>query len=162
MTIKILPGYDRPKEVGTLFAEYTEMLLKGDPSFGKYLEIQNYEEELKHLEAKYGLPEGRLYLSFPEDRLAGRIGPRKSDAKSGEMKRLYVRPAYRGSRIGSRLVQKILADAEEIGYRCMLLDTLPFLQDAIRLYRKYGFYEIPRYNNNPMDSGIYMRLELQG
>ena len=78
------------------------------------------------------------------------------------MKRLYVRPAYRGSQIGSRLVQKILADAEEIGYRCMLLDTLPFLQDAIHLYRKYGFYEIPRYNNNPMDSGIYMRLELQG
>ena len=162
MTIKILPGYDRPKEVGTLFAEYTEMLLKGDPSFGKYLEIQNYEEELKHLEAKYGLPEGRLYLAYQEDRLAGCIGLRKIDAKSCEMKRLYVRTAYRGSQIGSRLVQKILADAEEIGYRCMLLDTLPFLQDAIRLYRKYGFYEIPRYNNNPMDSGIYMRLELQG
>lgn len=123
MTIKILPGYDRPKEVGTLFAEYTEMLLKGDPSFGKYLEIQNYEEELKHLEAKYGLPEGRLYLAYQEDRLAGCIGLRKIDAKSCEMKRLYVRPAYRGSQIGSRLVQKILADAEEIGYRCMLLDT---------------------------------------
>lgn len=162
MTIKILPGYDRPKEVEVLFSEYTDMLLKGDPSFGKYLEIQNYEEELKHLEVKYGLPEGRLYLAYQEDRLAGCIGLRKIDAKSCEMKRLYVRPAYRGRQIGSRLVQKILADAEEIGYRCMLLDTLPFLQDAIRLYRKYGFYEIPRYNDNPMDSGVYMRLELQG
>lgn len=76
------------------------------------------------------------------------------------MKRLYVRPAYRGSHIGSLLVQKVLTDAKEAGYRFMLLDTLPFLQDAIRMYKKYGFYEIPRYNDSPMDSSIYMRLEL--
>lgn len=160
MEIKILPGYDRLEEAAVLFSEYTDMLIEGDPSFREYLEIQDYEEELKHLEVKYGLPEGRLYLAYVEDRLAGCVGLRKIDEENCEMKRLYVRPAYRGSHIGSLLVQKVLTDAKEAGYRFMLLDTLPFLQDAIRMYKKYGFYEIPRYNDSPMDSSIYMRLEL--
>lgn len=76
MTIKILPGYDRPKEVGTLFAEYTEMLLKGDPSFGKYLEIQNYEEELKHLTsdtASSGLIPHSIQLYYVFIKIQGRF-----------------------------------------------------------------------------------------
>lgn len=76
------------------------------------------------------------------------------------MKRLYVRPAYRGSHIGGRLVEEVLADGKDMGYRYMYLDTLPFLQNAIDLYKKYGFYEIPKYNDSPMDTGIYMRREL--
>ena len=76
------------------------------------------------------------------------------------MKRLYVRPEFRGHRIGGQLIEKVIGDARDIGYTVLLLDTLPFLQNAIRLYRQYGFYEIPCYNDSPLDSSIYMRLDL--
>ena len=76
------------------------------------------------------------------------------------MKRLYVRPAFRGKRIGNQLVQKIIEDARKIGYSSILLDTLPFLRNAIHLYETYGFYEIDSYNDSPMDTSIYMKLDL--
>lgn len=76
------------------------------------------------------------------------------------MKRLYVRPEFRGNKIGYILIRQIINDAKEIGYRHMLLDTLPFLKSAIYMYKKIGFYEIPCYNNSPMSSSIYMKLNL--
>ena len=76
------------------------MLIEGDSSFQKYLEIQNYEEELEHLDVKYGMPDGRLYIAFYGGELAGCIGLRKIDERNCEMKRLYVRPAFRGKNIG--------------------------------------------------------------
>lgn len=160
MNIEIKPAYDFPQEVGELFAEYTDMLIEGDAAFKEYLAIQHYDEELQHLELKYGMPYGRLYLAYCDGRLAGCIGLRKIDEQGCEMKRLYVRPEFRGQHIGDRLVHKIIADAREAGYTHMLLDTLPFLQNAIRMYKKYGFYEIPGYNDSPMDTSIYMRLDL--
>lgn len=160
MTVKIIPAYDHPEEVGVLFTEYTDMLITGDPAFRQYLDVQNYEEELRHLEGKYGLPHGRLYLAYCENALAGCIGLRKIDQKNCEMKRLYVREQFRGKRIGEQLVQRILDDAKVIGYKHMLLDTLPFLESAIHMYRKYGFYEIESYNDSPMSTSIYMKLDL--
>lgn len=160
MNIQIRSAFEYPKEIALLFAEYTDLLRKGHPAIQKYLDLQGYEEEVKHLEVKYGPPFGRLYLAWQEGEPAGCIGLRKMDDKRCEMKRLYVRPAYRGRHIGERLVEKILADGKDIGYQYMYLDTLPFLQNAIYLYKKYGFYEIPKYNDSPMDTGIYMRLEL--
>ena len=160
MDIKILPAYDSPKEVAALFSEYTNMLIEGDASFLEYLEIQNYDAELEHLETKYGQPYGRLYIAYCDGKLAGCIGLRKIDVQNCEMKRLYVRPEFRRKRIGNRLVQKIIDDAKEIGYTYMLLDTLPFLKSAIHMYKQYGFYEIPSYNDSPMDTSIYMRLDL--
>ena len=142
MSTKILPAYRFPKEVAALFSEYTNMLIEGDASFQKYLEIQNYD------------------AAYCDDQLAGCIGLRKIDDENCEMKRLYVRPEFRGKRIGNQLVQKVIDDAREIGYAHMLLDTLPFLQSAIHMYRQYGFYEIPSYNDSPMDTSIYMRLDL--
>ncbi len=160
MNIEILPAYNSPQEVRALFAEYTTMLVEGDSAFKEYLEIQNYDEELEHLEVKYGLPYGRLYLAYCDGQAAGCIGLRKIDGQNCEMKRLYVRPAFRGNHIGDLLVRQIIGDAREIGYSCMLLDTLPFLQGAIYMYRKLGFYEIPSYNDSPMDTSIYMKLDL--
>lgn len=160
MQIHILPAYDRPEEVRVLFSEYTKMLIANDPSIQEYLTIQNYEEEIRHLEIKYGMPDGRLYLAYEGKKLAGCIGLRKIDSKNCEMKRLYVRPNFRGKKIGRQLVETILTDAKEIGYSHILLDTLPFLQHAIRLYQAYGFYEIASYNNSPMDTSIYMKLDL--
>jgi len=160
MSIKILPAYDFPEEIKLLFSEYTDILIEGDPSFKEYLEIQNYDDELKHLEKKYGLPYGRLYLVYYNNEVAGCIGLKKIDEKNCEMKRLYVRPKFRGKQIGEQLIEKIIKAAKEIGYSYMLLDTLPFLKGAIYLYKKYGFYEIASYNNSPMDTSIYMKLDL--
>ena len=160
MSVKILLAYDFPEEIKLLFSEYTDILIEGDPSFKEYLEIQNYDDELKHLEKKYGLPYGRLYLVYYNNEVAGCIGLKKIDEKNCEMKRLYVRPKFRGKQIGEQLIEKIIKDAKEIGYSYMLLDTLPFLKGAIYLYKKYGFYEIPSYNNSPMNTSIYMKLNI--
>lgn len=158
--IKIVSAYDRAEEVRRLFEEYTDMLVENDPSFQEYLDIQNYSEEMEHLEKKYGLPDGRLYLAYCDEELAGCIGLRKMDSQNCEMKRLYVRPAFRGRKIGNLLVEKIIDDAKKIGYSYMLLDTLPFLKSAIHMYKKYGFYEINSYNDSPMNTSIYMKLNL--
>lgn len=160
MNIKIEPAYNHHDEINILFSEYTNMLIAGDSSFKKYLDIQNYDEEVKHLETKYGMPKRRLYLIYCDNELAGCIGLRKIDDQNCEMKRLYVRPQFRGKKLGNILVEKIISDAKEIGYSYMLLDTLPFLQNAINMYKKYGFYEIESYNNSPMDTSIYMKLDL--
>ena len=160
MSISIVPAYDHPQEVGRLFSEYTNMLTAGDSSFQKYLDIQHYDEEIAHLEAKYGMPFGRLYLAYCNGEAAGCIGLRKIDEENCEMKRLYVRPEFRGKGIGYQLIEKIIEDARETGYRHMLLDTLPFLKSALHMYKKCGFYEIERYNDSPMDTSIYMRLDL--
>ena len=76
------------------------------------------------------------------------------------MKRLYVIPKFRNKGIAKTLVEKIVSDAKKIGYSSMLLDTLPFLQTAIKMYKKMGFYEIECYNNSPMEDSIYLKLDL--
>lgn len=159
--IEILPAYHYETEIRELFSEYTDMLIAGDSSFRKYLDIQNYEEELEHLENKYGPPYGRLYLARVDGAAAGCIGLRKMDGQNCEMKRLYVRPQFRGNGLGALLVQKVIADAKSVGYSAMLLDTLPFLESAIHMYKKLGFYLIDCYNNSPMSNAVYMKLDLQ-
>ena len=160
MDIRIVPAYEQRDEVSMLFSEYTDMLIANDESFKTYLDIQNYDEEIMHLESKYGMPDGRLYLLYCDEQSAGCIGLRKMDDQRCEMKRLYVRPEFRGKKLGNILVEKIIADAREIGYSYMLLDTLPFLETAIQMYKKFGFYEIERYNNSPMAAAVYMKLNL--
>lgn len=158
--LEIVPAYAYKEDVRALFTEYTKMLVEGDPAFQEYLNIQNYEEEIAHLEHKYGEPAGRLYLALWDGQTAGCIGLRRIDDENCEMKRLYVYPAFRGKHIAEALTGRIIADARAIGYKAMLLDTLPFLQGALRLYKKLGFYEIPSYNNSPLDTSIYMKLDL--
>ena len=160
MTVQILPGFDRPQQVRELFTEYTKIIIDGDSSFRDYLAIQNYDQELLHLEDKYGPPYGRLYLAYCDSKLAGCIALRKLDDTRCEMKRLYVRPAYRKQHIGSVLVNKVIADAKAIGYRHLLLDTFPFLDVAIRMYERLGFRYIPKYHDSPMASTLYMQLDL--
>lgn len=161
MSIVIKPGYNLKSEVGELFKEYTDMLVAGDSSFKKYLEVQNYDEELEHLNEKYGMPDGRLYLAYWDDRLAGCIGLRKIDEKNCEMKRVYVKPEFRGKGVGNRLVSMIIEEAKASGYEHMLLDTLPFLDSALRMYKGFGFYEVEKYNDSPMSTSVYMRLDLR-
>jgi ribosomal protein S18 acetylase RimI-like enzyme len=160
MKTEIKLAYDNIRDVKELFLEYTEMLVKNDHNFAKYLEVQNYDSELEHLTDKYGLPEGRLYIVNVEGEVAGCIALRKIDDENCEMKRLYVRHKFRGHKIANKLMEIIIEDAKIIGYKSMLLDTLPFLEKAIHLYEKFGFYKIEAYNNSPMDTSIYMKLDL--
>lgn len=158
--IKLIDAYPYKEEIKELFKEYTDMLIEGDPKFKEYLELQNYDAELENLEYKYGHSFGRLYVVYYNETLAGCIGLRKIDNSICELKRLYIKPQFRKNGIGDYLIKKIIADAKEIGYSKMRLDTLPFLTGAERLYRKNGFYDIPCYNNSPMNNSIYMQLDL--
>ena len=158
--MEFVNGLERPEQIGELFDEYTAMLVEGDPTFARYLELQDYDEELRHLEGKYGPPRGALILAAEKGEAAGCIALKEMDAARCELKRLYVRPAFRGRGLGRTLTDMIIARAREAGYREMLLDTLPFLQSAQRIYRAAGFREIERYNDSPMDDATYMKLEL--
>ena len=160
MSTQLIPAYGHTDDVKVLFSEYTGMLIAGDSSFREYLDIQHYDKEIEQLETKYGFPYGRLYLLYYNNELAGCIGLRKIDKQNCEMKRLYVRPKFRGKHLGNQLIQQIIEDARKIGYSYMLLDTLPFLKRAIHLYKEYGFYKIESYNDSPMDTSIYMKLNL--
>lgn len=160
MSIELVEAYTHKDEVKALFNEYTQVLIDSDNSFKDYLELQNYDHELEDLEDKYGLPYGRLYLAFYNGVLAGCIGLRKIDSENCEMKRLYVKPQFRGKKIASFLVKHIIEEARKIGYKHILLDTLPFLETAIIMYKNYGFYEIESYNNSPMDNLIYLKYDL--
>lgn len=157
MEAEIILAYDYSEEVKKIFSEYTDLLIENDPDFAKYLELQNYESELEHLTDKYRLPEGRLYIAKVGNEIAGCIGLRKIDKDNCEIKRLYVRPVFRQYKIAYSLMEIIIENAKTIGYKRMVLDTLPFLDGAIKLYEKLGFYKIESYNNNPMDTLIYMQ-----
>ncbi len=160
MSIEIVEAYSYKDEIKALFTEYTRMLIEGESTFKKYLELQNYDHETENLEEKYGLPYGRLYVAFYNKNVAGCIALRKLDDENCELKRLYVKPEYRGNNIGEFLVKHIIEDAKEIGYKYILLDTLPFLETAITMYKKHGFYEIESYNNSPMNNLIYLKYDL--
>ena len=160
MNFALKPAYEYKEEVRELFIEYTDMLVEGDPRFEEYLGIQNFDDELEHLEKKYGLSHGRLYLLFVNDALAGCVGLRKLDEEKCELKRLYVRPNFRGEGYGELLLERIMGDARRIGYKYMYLDTLPFLEKAIGMYRRRGFVEIEKYSDSPIDDTIYMRIAL--
>ena len=157
---EIKPAYDHEEAVKELFAEYMRMLIENEPDFAQYLVLQNYDAELADLDQKYGLPDGRLYIALDGEEAAGCIGLRRLDGENCELKRLYVRPAYRGCGLAKAFVERILADAGAIGYRAIYLDTLPMLTKAIDIYKRYGFREIGRYNDSPIDTTIFMKREL--
>lgn len=156
MKIEIINAYDRKGDIAELFTEYTEILKEKDPTVSEYLSIQNYDSELSHLEEKYC----RLYLALWGGECAGCIAMRRLNETDCEMKRLYVRPRFRGKGIGETLVKRLLNDAKVMGFRAMYLDTLPYLDSAIRLYRRMGFHLTEKYNDSPMDTSIFMKHDL--
>lgn len=138
-----------------LFEEYASDL-SISPCF------QNFDQELKDLPGDYAPPDGRLLLATEDDQLAGCIALRKLGENVCEIKRLFVRPAYRGQRLGKVLVESIIDEARKLGYTTMRLDTLPGRMDkAIALYQSIGFVEIAPYCENPVEGAKFMELDLQ-
>ncbi|MBI5014799.1 MAG: GNAT family N-acetyltransferase [Deltaproteobacteria bacterium] len=145
--------------VRVLLREYAAWL--ADPEWlGVDLGFQNFEEELRDLPGCYAPPHGGLLVAEVAGVLDGCVGFRRLDLGVCEMKRLYVRPARRGSGLGRRLVSAILAAARRAGYRTMRLDTLPVMQAAQTLYRSLGFCEIQPYYDSPVPGTVYMERDL--
>jgi ribosomal protein S18 acetylase RimI-like enzyme len=134
-----------------LFIEYQQYI-------GIDLCFQNFNEELANLPGDYAPPSGRLYIAYDDDVPLGCVGLRKLDDTTCEMKRLYVKPSHRGKKLGKLLVETIIVDAKEIGYKRMVLDTLSRMKEAVAMYRKFGFKEIPQYCNDPLEDAIFMEL----
>jgi len=142
---------DRARE---LFEEYAAGL-------GIDLCFQSFEKELAELPGKYLPPGGRLLIAIDEHQAAGCVALRRIADGVCEMKRLYVRPGFRGTGLGHTLAEAIILAAREIGYQRMRLDTLPGKMDrAIAMYRSLGFKEIGPYYDNPVESALFMELDL--
>jgi putative acetyltransferase len=142
-------------------AQARELFLEYVQSLGFSLCFQNFDKELAELPGDYAPPEGRLLLAEYEDQLAGCVALHKLDPAICEMKRLYLRPQFRGKGLGRALAGRIIAEARQIGYRHMRLDTVePVMKDAVAIYRTLGFREIAPYCSNPIAGALYMELEL--
>ena len=139
----------------TLIREYADWL-------GVDLCFQGYDEELANLDTIYGPPAGRLFLALEEEKAAGCIGLRPlAEPGVAEMKRLYVRPAYRGQGLGKALVRRTIDAAREIGYRRILFDTWPpRMPEAQEMYHSLGCVETEPYYHNPVPGVVFMRLDL--
>ena len=127
-------------------------------------ETQNLSRELATLPGDYAPPRGCLLLAITSavGEPAGCVAMRPLSGTICEMKRLYVRPAYRASGLGRELVRRVLDQARAQGYRAMRLDTLPErMHRAVALYREFGFVSIPAYWNNVLPGAAYMELELR-
>jgi putative acetyltransferase len=153
--IDIVPAMstDQITTARRLFREY-------EASLGIDLAFQGFAREVAELPGAYAPPAGRLLLATEGPEPAGCVALRPLDDSICEMKRLYVRPAARGARLGRRLAETVIREARLIGYARMRLDTLPFMKEATALYRALGFVEIAPYYENPVAGSLFMERAL--
>ncbi len=149
-------------ESSVQIAQIRELFLEYAKALGFSLCFQGFDKELAGLPGEYAPPEGRLLLAEYQGELAGCGALHKLDSETCEMKRLYLRPNFRGRGLGRVLAEALIVEARNISYKRMRLDTVePMMKDAVGLYRKLGFKEIAPYRPNPIAGTMYMELELQ-
>jgi GNAT superfamily N-acetyltransferase len=136
-----------------MFKEYAAAL-------GIDLGYQGFADELASLPGCYSPPRGQLLIAWVGDEAAGCVALRPLGDDVCEMKRLYVRPVFRGGGIGKQLAEAIIAEARQIGYAIMRLDTVPKLEMATRLYESLGFVRRDAYYETPVRETIFMELGL--
>jgi ribosomal protein S18 acetylase RimI-like enzyme len=158
--IRILPAVSEGtlSQARNLFREYSST-----PGVAPCLE--DFERELASLPGPYAPPSGRLLLAIQESpenpgEAMGCAALRRMEEDACEMKRLYVRPEFRGKGAARELVRSLIADARSIGYKKMLLDTLPSMKESHKLYRTLGFREISAYQKDPIPGALFFELLL--
>lgn len=146
------------------FDALREILREYSASLSVDLTFQNFEQELASLPGEYTTPRGILLMVTVDGELAGCCALRPMDAvdypNASEMKRLYVRPAYRGLGLGRQLAETIMDAARMAAYDYVLLDTLDDMEAARTLYEELGFEEIPPYYHSPIAGAHYLKAEL--
>src|SRR5258708_1999988 len=141
-----------------------ELMTEYATALGFNLCFQNFDEEMRTLPGKYAPPSGRILLATWNGQAAGVVAMRSTEEHGiCEMKRLHVRPAFRGKSLGRALAERLIAEATEIGYQLMRLDTILGKMDrAIALYRELRFREVPAYYSTPVQETLFMELALAG
>ena len=150
-----------PAETSAHIATARELFLEYAGQLGFDLCFQSFDEEVAGLPGKYASPQGCLWLAEGEGEMAGCVAVRPLEAGVCELKRLYVRPQWRGHGIGLSLTRQAIQWAREAGYRRMRLDTIvATMAAAVAMYRQLGFYEIPPYTQNPIPGAAFFELDL--
>ena len=151
----------RQAELPAHIAQARELFLEYAESLGFSLCFQSFDQELAGLPGDYAPPDGRLLIAEYRGQLAGCVALHKLESTICEMKRLYLRPQFRGKGLGRVLAETVVAEARAIGYRRMRLDTVePVMPNAVAMYRRLGFVEIEPYRPNPIAGALYMELGL--
>jgi ribosomal protein S18 acetylase RimI-like enzyme len=142
-------------------AQARELFLEYAQSLGFSLCFQNFDKELAELPGDYAPPSGRLLLAEFDGQLAGCVALHSLGPGICEMKRLYLRPQFRGKGLGRAVAERIIAEARWAEYTSIRLDTVgPVMKDAVAMYRKLGFKEIAPYRPNPNPGTLYLELTL--
>lgn len=143
------------------YGEVKALLREYEAEIGADLCFQGFEEELETLRRVYGPPGGVFFLLRQEGWIAGCVALKDLGGGVCEMKRLFLRPGFRGEGLGRRCAERIVQTAREMGYAAMRLDTLPAMHAAIVLYRSMGFRQIAQYTENPLEGALFMELRLR-
>jgi putative acetyltransferase len=151
----------RQAESPAQIAQARELFLEYQKALGISLCFQSFDQELASLPGDYAPPSGRLLLGVCDGQLAGCVALHGLEAGICEMKRLYLRPAFRARGLGRKMIDSVIREARAIGYQRLRLDTIePRMKDAVALYRRMGFREIAPYRENPVEGTLYMELDL--